>query len=67
LTKRQAALLAFVKAYVAEHGGVSPTFREMAAHLKTSTSAIHWLIVALQGQGKVSYLKRKSRTIEVVA
>ena len=67
LTKRQSQLLSFIKDYAVANAGVSPTFREMAAHLKTSTSAIHWLIVALQGQGKVSYMKRKARTVEVIA
>ena len=68
LTKRQSQLLSFIKDYAVANAGVSPSFREMAAHLGTkSLSTVHWLLTALQSQGKVSYQKRKARTVEVVA
>lgn len=66
LTRQQADLLAFIKAYTAQHG-VCPSYQEMqaAAGLK-SKSGIPRMLAALEERGRIRRLHNRARAIEVV-
>lgn len=65
MTRRQAQLLAFLRAEAVE--GRCPTFDEMRAHLGLlSKSSAHRLIEALEERGKIRRLYNRVRAIEVL-
>ncbi len=66
LTDRQLALLGFIKSYVAQHGGVAPTYEEMAAAQGIRKSGAHRLVLCLEERGYVRRLPLRDRAIEVV-
>jgi SOS-response transcriptional repressor LexA len=67
LTRRQHALLAFIKAYMNESGGVSPAFSEMAKELRLkSRSGIHRLIAGLEERGFIARQPGLARAIKII-
>lgn len=66
LTDRQALMLAFIAAFIAEHG-YSPTVREIgkAFGLK-STNAVADYLHSMNIKGAITYEAGKARTIRVV-
>lgn len=66
LTKKQARLLEFIEAFIAQHG-YAPTIREMAAGLGYSgSSQVHALLEQLVKKGYVSKVATGPRTIRVI-
>lgn len=67
LTVAQADALAFIKAYIAEHG-VSPSIEEMRVALGyASNSYIHRLVVSLEQRGYVTRRARLARSLSLVS
>lgn len=66
-TPMQAELLAYLKSYMDENQGISPSFDEMrdALGLK-SKSGIHRLIAALEERGKIARIPMRSRCIRIL-
>lgn len=59
--------LEFIKAYKREHDGISPTWRELAAQFRTSTSVVGYVLRQLQDDGKIRLVGNgKIRGIMVV-
>lgn len=66
LTRRQADLLAFIKAHTEKHG-ISPSFYEMAAGIGTaSKSTVFRLIEGLEERGSIKRFPNRARAIEIV-
>jgi SOS-response transcriptional repressor LexA len=67
LTAHQQGLLSYLKRYVAENGGVAPSYAEMREAVGlASKSGINRLIVALEERGLIRRLAGKARAIEIV-
>jgi SOS-response transcriptional repressor LexA len=67
LTPRQAELLAFVRGYMAAHGGVAPTYREMMTALGVrSKSRVGGLVDRLVQRGYLRRLPGCRRGVEVI-
>lgn len=66
MTRRQAQTLAFIKDYIASHGGVSPSYREIGNCLGlTSLNGVHRIIHALSDRGHISVVPGIKRSIHV--
>ena len=66
LTRRQAALLAFIRSEL-EQGRPAPSYAEMAAHLALSSlSGIHRLVRGLEARGLIRRLAGCARSIAPV-
>lgn len=60
-------LLAFIIAYQRDHGGISPSFPEMAAGIgKSSKSQVHRAMARLIAERKIRTLPHRARAIEVI-
>lgn len=66
LPKAEAACLAFIADELRRSGGVSPSYREIAAGLGCATSHAHCLVDELEARGLVTRLAGKSRALTVV-
>lgn len=67
MTYAQAKLFKFISDFIADSGGVSPSFAEMRDYMGLkSKSGIHVLVAALAGQGKIKHHSGRARTIEIV-
>jgi SOS-response transcriptional repressor LexA len=67
MTPRQSDLLTFLKSYIAEHDGVSPSFAEMSAHMGISSkSSIARLVDALVERGMIRREGGKYRKRDLV-
>lgn len=67
MTRKQKELLDFIRAYQAEHDGVSPSFDEMAAATgNKSKSQVPFVLNALEQEGYIRRLRRRARAIEVI-
>lgn len=67
LTRKQLQLLNYVRSYLAENGGVAPSFEEMKDALGIkSKSGIHRLITALIERGFIRRRPHYARTLEVI-
>lgn len=67
ITKRQRELLDFIKAYMAENGGLAPSVMEMARGLDlNSTSNVHSMLTRLEERGVIRRLKFHARAIQIV-
>lgn len=65
-TPRQAEVLAFIRASLAEHG-YAPTIREIGAHLGISSfNGVNDHLVALEKKGLIEREPFKSRAIRLV-
>lgn len=67
MTPRQSKCLAFIRTYVAEHEGESPSYDEIAAglHLR-SKSGVWRMIEALEARGFIRRMPGHARAIELV-
>lgn len=66
--RRQADLLRYIAGYVEAHGGLYPSYREMAAGVGVaSSSAVHRLLNGLEARGRVRRLPYRARAIELLA
>lgn len=64
LTQKQADLLAFIRRYMAESGGVAPSYDEMVTATNgKNKSNIYRLIAGLEARGHVSKLKGQARSL----
>jgi len=67
ITQQQRKALLFIEAEMERTGGVAPSVREIAAHLRyRSTSQARRLLTGLEQRGFISRLPGKIRAIEVV-
>lgn len=67
ITAAQSKLLTYIDGYAREHGGTSPSFREMCGHLGlASGSGVHRLLEGLEERGMIRRLKSRARSIEVL-
>lgn len=67
ITRRQAALLAFVRDYGATHDGASPSYREIATALGLqSKSRVSALVARLVERGYLHRIPRQARSLEVI-
>lgn len=66
-THKQAELLAYLKSYTEESGGIGPSFEEMmyGVGLK-SKSGVHRLLTALEERGLISRKPGRSRCITIL-
>lgn len=66
LTERQRDCLNYLKAYIAEYGGMAPTMGEIAANLGLSSkSGVMRLLDSLEERGFIRRLRFRSRAIEI--
>jgi len=64
MTPAQAKVLNFVRRYMAEHGGVSPTYGEIAAGIgRRSKGSVVPLVTALERQGAIKRVPASARSI----
>lgn len=67
LTTKQAELLAFIKAYMAEHDGLAPSYQEMAEQAGLgSKSNVHRAIRCLEERGAIRRIPDRARAIEIL-
>jgi repressor LexA len=67
LTPVQQKVLGYVGRYIAEHGGVPPSFEEITAAMGiTSKSGAHRVITALEERGYLRRLPNRARTLSLV-
>ncbi len=67
MTHKQAELLKFIKTYIQQHGGVPPSYREMASAINLqSVSGISRMIDGLIERGKLRKLTARARSLEVL-
>ena len=68
LTSRQKELLDFIKVYLVDHNGVSPTLTEITHHMGlASRSGAHRLLSGLEQRGKIQRLANRPRAISILA
>jgi SOS-response transcriptional repressor LexA len=66
LTRVQAEALAFIRAFIKEHG-ISPTFEEIAAGVGLKSKGwAHGIVVALAERGALTFLPHRGRSIEII-
>jgi len=66
LTRAQQELLDFIRTYIKDHGGVSPSFDEMKDAMGlASKSNIHRIITALEERGHIFRIQHRARCIFV--
>lgn len=67
ITRRQAALLAFVRDYAAAYDGATPSYREIADALGLhSKSRVSALVDRLVERGYLHRIPRQARSLEVI-
>lgn len=67
LTAKQKELLTFIDEYIKKHGGVAPTYDEMAeACGLASKSGVLRMIRALEERGYIRRIEHRARAIEVL-
>lgn len=68
MTPRQRDALAYIVAYQQQHGGVSPSYRQIAGHLGLrSMGGVVRLVRALEQQGEISRAPRRARSTQPLA
>ncbi len=66
VSRKMKECLDFVRAYIAEHDGVSPSFQDIADGIGiASKSGVHRLIVALEERGLIQRMKDRARSLSV--
>lgn len=66
LTKRQSAVLAFIRAYMAEHQ-IAPSFEEMAAGLGSSSRGhLHNILATIEERGFITRIPGRARSIRLI-
>lgn len=67
ITKRQREVLTYIEGYTAKHGGVSPSYEEIAAACgMRAKSHVCRLIEQLEERGRIVRLKYRARALRVV-
>ena len=67
LSERQKEVLEFLKQYIRDTGGVSPTITEICEGLKASSrSSIHNIISILKRKGHIDFLPHHARSIVLI-
>lgn len=69
LTKRQADALRFIREYMAQNDGVSPSYSEIAVGIglsHRSKSTVFRMVRELEQRGAVALLRDSKRSIHVV-
>ena len=67
LTPRQAAVLAFLRRYLAENGGVGPTFAEIGAATGIrAKSQVHYTLTALEDRGRIIRQPYRQRSLRII-
>ena len=67
MTRKQLELFEYLKTYIADHEGVSPSFEEIQAHLGLAPkSGVHRLVTALVERGMIRRLTHRARAIEII-
>jgi SOS-response transcriptional repressor LexA len=67
MTRKQAEVLAFVAWFIENTGGISPSFEEIAASLKTTSRGnVHRYIRALEELGVIRVTKGRARSIQII-
>lgn len=67
LTKRQGETLDFIKRYTADHGGTSPSLREIAAGINvTGPGPVTRFLDGLEERGYITRIKYLARSITLV-
>ena len=68
LTTRQGECLRFIASHQEQHGGVTPSYREVADFLGlASVSGVVRLIDGLEDRGRIKRLPNRSRAITIIA
>lgn len=68
LTAKQAACLAFIRAYIRDHDGVSPSLEEIRLHLGLSGKGdVHRILVCLRERGFIDWTDHCARSIRLLA
>lgn len=66
-THKQAELLAYIKAHIADNDGIAPSCEEMKYALELSSkSGVHRLLTALEERGLIARKANRARCIVVV-
>lgn len=66
LTARERDALAFIRSFIAENGGVGPSFDEIANAIGSrNRSSAHRVVAALESKRVVRRLHRRARSIEI--
>jgi len=64
LTAKQAECLEFIRAYIEDEGGVSPSLSEIALHLGIgSKSGVLRLLTGLNERGRLTWSRQRPRSI----
>lgn len=67
LTDRQRDVLEFIDGYIRKHGGISPTYSEIASALGlSSVGQVHSTVQRLADCGFLRHLPRRARSFEVL-
>lgn len=67
LTAKQRQCYDFLKGYTEAHGGVSPSYIEIAKAIGiTSKGGVHRFLVALEERGRIRRMPNRTRAIEVI-
>lgn len=66
LTKRQKEYLDWIRAYISENDGVSPSFEEIGVAMGTSISAAQRIVQEIVERGHLTSVKGSQRTLAVV-
>ena len=67
LSRRQAAVLEFLRAYIAEHG-FAPTHRDICKHFGiVSPNGVHGHLHSLEAKGYIRRIPNVARAIVIVA
>jgi SOS-response transcriptional repressor LexA len=68
MTPRQRDALAYIVAYQQQHGGVSPTYRQIQRALRAKAPSCAFRVVhALKDAGHIRILPGRARSIEVLS
>jgi SOS-response transcriptional repressor LexA len=66
LTQKQADVFLFIRSYIKDNDGMSPTKSEIAIHFKVYPTAIGDRIKGLIKKGAITYDRSKMRSIKPV-
>jgi repressor LexA len=67
VTRRQQQVLNFIERYIADNGGISPSYDEIGEELGLkSTSQIYQCVQSLEGEGKITTRPHFPRSIKII-
>lgn len=59
------SVYAFIRSYKGRHG-IPPTIREIAEGCRLGTTSVHYHLKLLQAHRRITYTKRKARSIVLI-